>query len=145
MVVVTPTNSLQLLSGPRVRGFRFSVNFDMSNATQRFRHRTLWAAAALAVTSVLVVTGSAPSQAALPVPASTVTASTNSPLLGEDVPLTVTFDDTTGPDYAPHVDLVFDSGGAGRDDGVSFGSANSLGAPFVPLAVFDGAGASQDW
>ncbi|MCC6856557.1 MAG: DUF11 domain-containing protein [Microbacteriaceae bacterium] len=78
-------------------------------------------------------------------PTSTVTAATSSPLLGEDVALTVTFDntDTTDTGYGPYVDLVFDSGGADGDDGVSFGSAAYLGAPLAPLAVFDCTGTAQ--
>lgn len=112
----------------------------------RRRSSPLWgAAAALAVTSTLVVGESSILQAAPPVPTSTVTASTNSPLLGEGVALTVTFDntDTTDTGYGPYVDLVFDSGGADGDDGVTFGSAAYLGAPLAPLEVFDCTGAAQ--
>lgn len=103
------------------------------------------AAAALIITSTLVWGESSVLQAAPPVPASTVTASTNSPLLGEGVALTVTFDnsDTTDTGYGPYVDLVFDAGGADGDDGVTFGSASYLGAPLAPLEVFNCTGAAQ--
>ncbi|MGB3734824.1 MAG: hypothetical protein WA964_07700, partial [Ilumatobacter sp.] len=118
----------------------------MLNSVYRPHRRSLWVATVvLGATSVLVATGSAPSQAAPPVPTSTVTAASTSPLLGEDVALTVTFDntDTTDTGYAPYIDLVFDSGGADGDDGISFGAASYLGGSLTPLAVFDCTGAAE--
>lgn len=111
------------------------------------RNRTTWiGAAVLAATSTLVMTSSSATQAAPPVPTTTVSASTNAPLVGEDVALTVTFDntDTTDAGFGPYIDLVFDSGGADGDDGVSFGSAAYLGSPLAPLEVFDCTGASVE-
>ncbi len=118
----------------------------MPNHPQPLRHRSrLAAAVVLAVTAILVASGSSPLQAAPPEPTTTVSASTNSPLLGENVALTVTFDntDTTESGFGPYVDLVFDSGGADGDDGVSFVSAAYLGASLAPLAVFDCTGVAQ--
>lgn len=118
----------------------------MPISLHRRRSNSLWGAVAtLVITSTLVVGESSTLQAAPPVPTSTITASTNGPLLGEGVGLTVTFDnsDTTDTGYGPYVDLVFDSGGADGDDGVSFGSAAYLGAPLAPLAVFDCTGAAE--
>lgn len=118
----------------------------MSNASHNSRRRrTLLAASgALAVTSMLVANGSPQLQAAPPVPTATISAATTSPLVGENVALTVTFDntDTTDAGYGPYVDVVFDSGGADGDDGVTFGSADYLGASLTPLAVFDCTGAA---
>ena len=66
-----------------------------------------------ASTALITVTAPAPTQAA-PIPASTVSADTTSPLIGDEVGFVVTFDnaDTTDAGYGPYIDLTFDSAGA---------------------------------
>ncbi|MEL6595697.1 MAG: isopeptide-forming domain-containing fimbrial protein [Pseudomonadota bacterium] len=61
----------------------------------------------------------------------------------QDVPVTLTFDNTGTNDsgYAPYVDLVIPTTGTDGDDGVTFDSATFLGAPIVTEEiVFDTAG-----
>jgi len=65
--------------------------------------------------------------------------------LGEqDVPITLTFDNTgTDTGYVPYVDLLLPAG-ADADDGVTFDSATFLGAPIdTTVLTFDGAGEAE--
>ena len=65
--------------------------------------------------------------------------------LGEqDVPITLTFDNTgTDTGYVPYVDLLLPAG-ADADDGVTFDSASFLGVPIdTTVLTFDGAGEAE--
>ncbi|MEO0694137.1 MAG: hypothetical protein AAFY90_14810, partial [Pseudomonadota bacterium] len=60
----------------------------------------------------------------------------------QDVPFTLTFDNTgTDSGYVPYIDLILPMTGSDGDDGVTFDSASFLGAPIdTTLLTFDGAG-----
>ncbi|MEO1788130.1 MAG: isopeptide-forming domain-containing fimbrial protein, partial [Pseudomonadota bacterium] len=60
----------------------------------------------------------------------------------QDVPFTLTFDNTgTDSGYVPYIDLILPATGSDGDDGVTFDSASFLGAPIdTTLLTFDGAG-----
>lgn len=107
---------------------------------RRFRsslRRPLGATTAmLIVSSVLVLTGASPAAAAVPAP--TVALSVpESPLIGEQVEMSVTFSNPSPADvgFGPFADLFLPvtgadgTSGGGPDDGLSFVSATYLGAP----------------
>ncbi|MBM7069429.1 isopeptide-forming domain-containing fimbrial protein [Actibacterium sp. 188UL27-1] len=76
------------------------------------------------------------------VPEVTIDAPASIEIGAQDVPVTLTFDNTgTDSGYAPYVDLVIPSTGSDGDDGVTFDSATFLGASIVTTEiVFDAQG-----